>query len=146
MKNTIASLIAGTALAASLGAASPVFAANVGVTAGVGSSGYYGHIDINNYPRPVVLNPQPVLVQQQPMYVEPLYVRAPEWHRTHWQHYCGMYQACGRPVYFVQDYWYHNVYAPRYVQEHRHHGSRDHMRQHGQFERGYERRDGRGHG
>ena len=91
--------------------------ANVRVSAGVGSSGCYGHIDINNYPQPVVINPQPVIVQQQPVYVEPVYVRAPEWHRAHWHHYCGVYQACGRPVYFVQEGWYHNVYGPRYMRE-----------------------------
>jgi len=28
--------------------------------------------------------------------------------------YCPKYNACGRPVYFVRDRWYNEVYVPQY--------------------------------
>jgi len=33
-----------------------------------------------------------------------------------WRHHCMEYNACGHRVYFVQNNWYSNVYAPRYHQ------------------------------
>lgn len=138
MKRTLALTAFGTLLAAGAIAA---HAADVGVSVSIGQPGYYGRLDIGNFPQPVVLYPQPVVIAQQAQYASgPLYLRVPPEHRRHWSRHCGYYQACGVPVYFVQDRWYRDVYAPRYVQEHR--GYRDDDR------RGWDRRDrddGRGH-
>jgi hypothetical protein len=35
-------------------------------------------------------------------------------HVRDWRKHCAKYQACGQPVYFVQETWYHDVYLPRY--------------------------------
>ena len=55
---------------------------------------------------------------------EPLYLRVPPGHSRDWKRYCGRYDACGRPVYFVRNDWYNNVYSPRYREDHRE-GRRD---------------------
>lgn len=36
-----------------------------------------------------------------------------------WRKHCRKYNACGRPVYFVQGNWYNEVYVPRYRETHR---------------------------
>ena len=38
----------------------------------------------------------------------------PPGHMRHWDRHCHEYEACGRPVYFVDDGWYREVYVPRY--------------------------------
>ena len=35
-----------------------------------------------------------------------------------WANYCGRYDACSRPVYFVEDHWYKDVYVPEYKSRH----------------------------
>jgi hypothetical protein len=95
--------------------------AGVNVSVGVGEPGFYGVIDIGNAPPPVVYRPQPVIVQAAPVGVAPLppvYLRVPPGHRAHWAHHCAEYNACGRPVYFVDENWYTNVYAPHYQKHH----------------------------
>ena len=126
-------------------AASPAFAQNFDVNVGMGDSGYYGRIEIGNYPAPAVVNTQPVIIQQQRVYVEPVYVRVPEGHRKHWAQHCGAYGACGRPVYFVKDSWYQHTYRPRYVQEHSrgHDRGRDWDRNDRRDDRRSDRRDDR---
>ena len=58
---------------------------------------------------------QPVIVERQVRYVgQPVYLRVPEGHRKHWDKHCREYNACGQQVFFVQDGWYNNTYAPRY--------------------------------
>jgi hypothetical protein len=140
MKRTLSIATAGAISAAAAISAS---AADVGVSVSIGQPGYYGRIDIGNFPQPVVMYPQPVVIVPQPQYAAaPMYLRVPPGHRKHWSRHCGRYQACGVPVYFVQDRWYRDVYAPRYVHEHRGGGHRDDDR------RGWDRRDrddGRGH-
>lgn len=42
----------------------------------------------------------------------------PPGHAKHWSKFCGRYDACGRPVYFVNDSWYNDTYAPRYREYH----------------------------
>ena len=49
---------------------------------------------------------------------QPVYLRVPPGHEKNWRKHCQRYNACGRPVYFVQDTWYTNVYAPQYRAEH----------------------------
>jgi hypothetical protein len=80
-------------------------AADVGISIGISQPGVYGRIDIGRYP-------QPVLVQTRPVYVErvrsrePVYLWVPPGHRKNWRKHCYRYEACGAPVYFVQDRWY----------------------------------------
>jgi len=107
----------------------PAFAGDVGVSISLGQPGFYGQIDIGNVPRPAVVYAQPVVVARTPQYVaaEPIYLHVPPGHEKHWNKHCGEYHACGRPVYFVRD-WYNNEYVPRY-------------REHGGLED-----DGHGHG
>jgi hypothetical protein len=112
------------------------FAGTVAVT--VGQPGFYGQIVLGDpYPAPQVIYPQPVIIQPPPVAVvqPPMYLRVPPGHMKQWARYCGGYGACGRQVYFVQDSWYQNVYAPRYVSyEHDHGGYRggrdDHHHEH----------------
>ena len=74
-------ILAAAALAAAATTA-PAFAGNFDVKVGAGDSGYYGSIEIGNYPAPVVYNTQPVLIEQTRGYIEPIYVRVPEGHRS----------------------------------------------------------------
>ncbi|SDK21649.1 hypothetical protein SAMN05192566_0658 [Methylophilus rhizosphaerae] len=88
-----------------------------GVAVTIGQPGFYGQIVLGNaYPAPQLVYPQPVIIQPPAVAVvqPPLYLRVPPGHMQEWAHYCGNYGACGRQVYFVQDNWYQNVYAPRY--------------------------------
>ena len=104
-------------VAAALGAlAHGVMAADVGVSINIGDPNFYGRLDIGNVPRPALLYPQPMMIQPVPRGVvrEPLYLRVPPGHAKNWGKHCARYNACGYPVYFVQDRWYNDVYAPRY--------------------------------
>ena len=127
MKKTWQRLGLPLALLALLGTAS---AADVGVSVSVSQPRFYGRIDVGRSPPPVLIYAQPVVVQQLPVAVvrQPIYLRVPPAHERDWGKHCRHYSACGQPVYFVQDIWYRDVYAPRYS-------------------RGSERRDdvGRGH-
>ena len=124
--------------AALLGACvAPAFAADVGVSIGIGQPGFYGQIDIGNVPQPQLVYPQPVVIQRSPEFVSvpPIYLHVPPGHEKHWSKHCAEYHACGRRVYFVRDDWYNNEYVPRYQ-----HGGGDHGGDHGG---GHEH--GRGH-
>ena len=98
----------------------PAFAADVGVSVTVGQPGFYGRIDIGNAPPPVLIYPQPVVIQK--VYVAqpppPLYLHVTPGHAQKWSKHCHKYDACSRPVYFVKDDWYNNVYVPHYQQVH----------------------------
>lgn len=102
-------------------------AADVGVSIQIGEPGFYGRIDIGNMPRPQLIYAEPVYVHRQPKVVyQPIYLRVPPGHERNWKKHCGRYDACGRPVYFVRDNWYRDVYVPQYRRDHRHdHGRRD---------------------
>jgi hypothetical protein len=112
--------------------AAQAFATDVGVSVTVGQPGFYGRIDIGNYPPPVLVYPEPVVIQPVPVGVvyQPMYLHVPPGHAKHWSKHCGKYNACGRPVYFVQDRWYNEVYVPRY---------REYRNDH------YDHYDGKGH-
>lgn len=104
--------------------AAPVLAADVGVSVTIGQPGFYGRLDLGNIPQPQVIYTAPVIIQTVPIDVmrQPIYLRVPPGHEKNWSKHCRKYNACGQPVYFVQDNWYTNVYAPRYRGEH---GDRD---------------------
>lgn len=90
------------------------FAADVGVSISVSEPGFYGRIDLGRAPAPVLIYPQPVIIEQRPLTVrQPIYLRVPPGHEKNWGKHCRRYNACGQPVYFVQDSWYREVYAPR---------------------------------
>lgn len=107
-------------LATMLVAATPAMATDVGVSISVGQPGFYGQIDIGNVPRPVLVYPQPVVIQPvrvvQP--VQPIYLHVPPGHAKNWGKHCHKYDACSRPVYFVKEDWYNNVYVPQYQAQH----------------------------
>lgn len=122
-------LLAGALLAAT----TPIFAADVGVSVNIGQPGFYGRLDIGDYPAPRVIYRQPVLIERTAIAEEPVYLRVPRGHAKNWRRHCHKYDACGERVYFVQDNWYNREYVPRYRQ-----------RMHGhQNERRGERRDER---
>lgn len=103
-------------------AITPALAADVGVSVTVGEPGFYGRLDIGSFPPPALIYPQPVVIQPLPVGVvyEPVYLRVPPGHAKKWNKHCYKYNACGRPVYFVRDSWYNNVYVPEYRARHRH--------------------------
>ena len=101
--------VAGLSLAHATGAA----AADVGVSVQISQPGVYGRIDIGRFPQPQVVLAQPVLIVRpvmvhQPVVQppQPVYMWVPPGHRKNWRKHCGQYNACGVPVYFVQDQWY----------------------------------------
>lgn len=96
---------------------------HAGVSISVGEPGFYGRIDIGGFPAPRLIYPEPIIVHRVSTWYPPLYLRVPPGHAKQWYRYCGRYGACGRPVYFIDDGWYRNVYAPRYRERH-HHKSR----------------------
>lgn len=115
--------------------------AEAGVSVRVGEPGFYGRIDIGNIPPPVVINPRPVIIQQAPVIVapQPLYLRVPPGHAKHWHKHCHRYHACGQPVHFVDEHWYHNAYG------HKHRGGKHHKHREKDDEK-YGRDEGRGKG
>ncbi len=95
--------------------------ADVGVAVSVGQPGFYGTIELGNAPMPQLIYPQPLIMQPVPYGVvlpPPIYLRVPPGYAQRWRWHCHEFNACGRPVYFVQDGWYNRVYVPYY----RHHG------------------------
>lgn len=111
----------------------PAIAADVGVSISVGQPGFYGRIDIGDYPYPYprVIYSQPRIVEHVVITHEPIYMRVPPGHRNNWRKHCHRYNACGERVYFVRDDWYHHEYAPVYRSRHYHNRHDDHRYRHG---------------
>jgi len=109
------------AVAAAAAFTTPALAADVGVSVSIGQPGFYGRIDIGDYPYPPprVIYPQPRVIERVVVEREPIYLRVPPGHRNNWARYCHQYNACGEPVYFVRDDWYHREYVPIYQERHR---------------------------
>ena len=110
------SLIALLAATAAFVATAPASAADVGVSVSVNQPGLYGRIDIGHVPvAPVLVYPQPTVIVQTPVAVQrqPIYMHVPPGHAKNWAKHCGRYNACGQPVYFVQENWYQEQYAVR---------------------------------
>lgn len=121
--------------AAAMIATAPVFAADIGVSVTVGQPGFYGTIDINNYPRPRLIYPEPIIIQRDVVYRQPAYLHVPPGHAKDWGKHCHKYDACFRPIYFVQENWYNGVYVPQYQREHRG-GGKSHGKGHGHGNKG----------
>ena len=127
-------------------AAVPASAAtNVGVSIGINQPGVYGRIDLGNVPPPPVVYAQPMVIAPAPVavYQRPIYLYVPVVYQQNWGRYCGRYNACGQPVYFVQEQWVRE----RYGREHdgRHESRRHREDGNDQGNRGKGDR-GRGHG
>lgn len=99
---------------------------SVGVSIGINQPGVYGRINIGNYPQPVLVYPQPVIIAPAPALVQrqPIYLYVPPGHQKNWGKHCARYNACGQPVYFVQEQWVRERYA------HEHPGWRGDRRDH----------------
>lgn len=94
--------------------------AQTGVSISVGQPGFYGRIDLGDYPPPQLIYDQPVIYRQSSTRYSPVYLRVPPGHAKNWGKHCARYNACSRPVYFVQDSWYENTYVPAYQSRHGH--------------------------
>ncbi|MEQ1487350.1 MAG: hypothetical protein ABL920_02565 [Methylotenera sp.] len=105
-------------------------AADVGVSVSVGQPGFYGRIDIGDYPypQPRVIYRQPRVVERVYVEREPIYMRVPPGHAKNWRKHCYKYNACGERVYFVQDNWYNNEYVPQYRERHGEYNEHDDRR------------------
>jgi hypothetical protein len=95
-------------------AAAPAWSAvDVGVGITIREPGVYGHIELGSRPPPPVLYPQPVIISRPAVVVAPpppMYLYVPPGHAKDWAKHCGKYNACARPVYFVQESWVQNEY------------------------------------
>jgi hypothetical protein len=119
----------------------------------------FGRVDSGRYPPPQVVVQRPVIIAPPRVVVaepDPVYLWVPPGHRRDWRRYCGRYDACGVPVYFVRDEWYQgNVYRGqgRYrdddrvsYREERRDEWRDERRDVRRDDRWEDDRRGRGHG
>ena len=100
--------------------ATPALAGDVGVSVSIGQPGFYGHIDIGDFPHPRVIYAHPIVIERgvhrdRP----PIYLRVPPGHAKHWSKHCREYNACGERVFFVHDDWYEHEYVPYYQERHR---------------------------
>lgn len=124
-------------------------AADVGVSISVGQPGFYGQIDIGDFPNPQIIYPKPIVIVPGRGGVAappPVYIHVPPGHEKKWKKHCHKYNACDRPVYFVRNQWYNNVYAPEYQKRHGHKGDeRGGNRGGGDNDQG-NRGKGKGHG
>jgi len=143
-------LIAAVVAAATV--TTPVLAADVGVSISIGQPGFYGQIDIGDYPQPQVIYRRPMIIERVPMNRPPIYLRVPPGHAKNWGKHCRKYNACGERVYFVQDDWYNREYVPRYQEQHRDRRDDrrdehrdDHRGNHKNDRHGNDRDQGRGH-
>lgn len=96
----------------------PGCAADVGVSISIGQPSFYGQLDIGGYPPPQLVYRQPMVIERVPVGCSPIYLRVPPGHAKNWNRHCREYNACGQPVYFVQDSWYKREYVPRYQEQH----------------------------
>lgn len=114
-------------------------AADVGVSITVGEPGFFGQLNIGDFPQPSVIYTKPVVIDRDISENQsPTYLHVPPRHYKNWNKYCHEYNACGKKVYFVNDNWYQNEYVPRYhdKQENRsdeqeNHRSNKHNKEHG---------------
>lgn len=133
-------------VAVTIAAAALSTPATAQVSINIGQPGFYGRLDIGGFPPPPLLFPQPMMIHRAPVGRPPLYLRVPPGHARHWGKHCHRYRACGERVFFVQDDWYQQEYAPRYQERHGHRGYareayRDERREAYREERRDDRRD-----
>ncbi len=131
MKKTTTLLLAAIGVLGLLASGTASAQTSVGVSIGINQPGVYGRINIGNYPQPVLVSSQPVIIVQQPVAVvrQPIYLYVPPGHQKHWGKHCYRYNACGQPVYFVQEQWVQE----RYRQEHPRWNGKHHGHGHGHY-------------
>ena len=103
-------------------ASAPALSApNVGVSVSINQPGVYGRVDIGNVAPPPLVYAQPVVIALPRVVVprQPIYLYVPPGHQQNWRTYCGRYNACNQPVYFVQERWVRERW------DHEHHHPRD---------------------
>src|SRR5581483_2450196 len=146
LSHWLACALAGAA--GTLAMQAPALAGDVSVSLNVATPGLYGQLTIGGEvpvpPAPELILPRPVVAI--PVAVVPgvppppaLYLHVPPGHERHWAKHCHEYGACGRPVYFVSDRWYNEVYTPRYHAhegEHEHYRNEEHEREAHRYEEG----------
>ena len=98
--------------------------------------GVFGQISIGSAPPPPVINAQPVIVGRPIVGAPLIYMHVSDAERRDWRHACRHYNACGRPVHFVQvdnrnPWWDHrdeHREVVRHEEEHRdeHRDGHDH--------------------
>ncbi len=120
MKQHIMKQLIMTLLVSSL--ATSAWADGVGVSITVGDPGFYGHIDIGDFPQPILVYREPMIVDHVHVIQSPVYLYVPPTHMRHWHEHCHEYGVCNRPVYFVEEDWYERVYVPEYQKRHGHPG------------------------
>jgi len=99
--------------------AAPAFAADVGISLSINQPGLYGRIDIGGFSQPQLMFASPVIILRSGGVArEPIYLHVPPGHANKWSKHCHKYNACGQPVYFVQENWYNNEYVPQYSERH----------------------------
>jgi len=124
-----------------------VAAAQVGVSVNIGEPGFYGQINIGDFPQPQVIYSQPVIVDRVPeSYGPPMYLRVPPGYEKHWNKHCGEYNACGHRVYFVRNDWYQRTVVPHYHHDEGRHEGWDHGRGQGHDHGDHDGDHGHGHG
>ena len=141
-QKSVAPIAAAFLLAAGL-ASSGANAQDIGfnvILSGQVQPGVYGQVVLGNQPPPPVVYTQPVMVYPppQPVPMQPIYLHVPPGHARDWSHFCGRYNACGRPVYFVRSEEYEPNYHPRWRREQERERDWDRNREHG---RGREERE-----
>ena len=135
MKKLIALALAACVMA-------PVYA-QVGVSIGINQPGVYGQINIGGgYPPPAVIYPQPVIIAPGPVAGPPMYLYVPPLYQQNWRRYCGRYNACGRPVYFVREQWVRDRYQRAHPGWRGNGRGYDHRGDRGHDHRGGDRRGG----
>lgn len=115
--------------------------AQVGVSIKLGQPGFYGRIDIGDSPLPQLLYAEPIVIEPMVVGRSPIYLHVPPGHAKKWSKHCRAYDACGRPVYFVDDGWYQNTYVPAYRQRH----GNDHDDDERDDDHGKDHEHGKGH-
>ena len=108
-------------------ASTAALANDAAVSITVGQPGFYGRIDIGDYPPPQLIFPEAVIIEPVGVVRMPVYLRVPPGHAKHWTKHCHRYDACNQRVYFVQDDWYEHTYMPDY---HRRHGKKGKKKKH----------------
>jgi hypothetical protein len=90
----------------------------VGVSIDINQPGVYGRVNIGNYPPPMLVYPQPVIIAPTQVVVQrqPIYLYVPPGHQKKWGKHCARYNACGQPVYFVQEQWVQERYQQAHPQ------------------------------
>jgi hypothetical protein len=109
--------------------------AQTSLTIQLGQPGYYGQLRLGDLApppvddlRPLIVRPASARYRWNENALQPVYLRVPPHQARDWRRYCGRYQACDVPVYFVREDWYRNVYAPWVRSERNRQQARDHWR------------------